>query len=124
MLHEEFIKDFLVSFPQFASIAEQEFYWWHGRQPPLHIFFSSVMDPFLVKEINSPTDPILVARIFEYLEKIAGSEVKGVDEALISTLSWLGNDEGTLNKARMYMGPKILKLSQDVESYWSRDIKV
>jgi hypothetical protein len=121
MLHDELIKDFLTTFPQFTDITEKEFYWWHGRQPPLHIFFSSVLDPFLVKEIDSPADPILIARIFEYLEKIAGSEVIGVDEALISTLSWLGNDEGLLMKARMFMGPKILKLSQEVESNWCKN---
>jgi hypothetical protein len=124
MVHDEFIKEFLETFPEFSDIAAQEFSCWRGRQPPLHIFFSSVLDPFLVKELDSITNPVLVARIFNYLEKLAGSEVKGVEEALISTLAWLGNFKGLMAKARDFMGPKTLNLSREVERYWSREVRV
>lgn len=120
MLHDEFIKEFLDTFPEFRDIAEKEFSCWHGRQPPLHVFFSSVLDPFLVKELNYITDPILLARIFKHMEKLAGSEVKGVKEALISTLTWLGNYKGLLANAQPFMGPKTLALCHEVEKYWSK----
>jgi hypothetical protein len=124
MIHDEIIKEFLETFPEFSDIAAQEFSCWRGRQPPLHIFFSSVLDPFLVKELNSTTNPALLARLFEYLEKLAGSNVKGVEEALVSTLAWVGNFDGLISKANQYMGPKTLSLSKEVERYWSRSVKV
>jgi hypothetical protein len=124
MVHDEFIKEFLKTFPEFSTIAEREFSCWYGSQPPLHIFFSSVLDPFLVKELDCITDPIFLTRIFNYLEKLAGSDVKGVREALISTFVWLGCDKGLLANAQAFMGPKTLRLSYEVERNWITNTKV
>jgi hypothetical protein len=124
MVHDEFIKEFLETFPEFRETAEKEFSCWHGRQPPLHIFFSSVLDPFLVKELDAITDPVLLSSVFKYLEKLAGSDVQGVREALISTFAWLGNFKGRMIKAQAFMGPKTLNLSFEVEKLWGKEIKV
>jgi hypothetical protein len=115
MLHDEFIIEFLETLPEFKLIAEHQFSSWRGRQPPLYVFLASVLDPYLVQELPLIANPELLARIFKYLEKLAGSDVKGVEEALVSTLSWLANFEGLLGKASEFMGPKTLKLSQEIE---------
>jgi hypothetical protein len=115
MLHEDFIQEFLETLPEFKLIAEHQFSSWRGRQPPLHIFLGSVLDPYLVQELPLITNPKLLARIFVFLEKLAGSHVKGVEEALVSTLSWLANFEGLLGKANEFMGPKTLELSREIE---------
>jgi hypothetical protein len=115
MLHEDFIQEFLETLPEFKLIAEHQFSSWRGRQPPLHIFLGSVLDPYLVQELPLITNPKLLVRIFVFLEKLAGSHVKGVEEALVSTLSWLANFEGLLGKANEFMGPKTLELSREIE---------
>jgi hypothetical protein len=124
LLHDEFIREFLETFPEFRRAAEEEFFCWKGRQPPLYIFFISVLDPFLVSELESMQDSVLLTRIFDYLEKLSGSDVAGVREALISTLTWLGNFDGLLEKARNFMGPKMLKLSLEVETVWTQKSRV
>jgi hypothetical protein len=124
LLHDEFIREFLETFPEFRPSAEEEFYCWKGRQPPLYIFFISVLDPFLVSELESMRNSVLLFRIFEYLEKLCNSDVAGVREALISTLTWLGNYEGLLDKSRNFMGPKMLKLSLEVETVWTQKSRV
>lgn len=116
MLHDDFIKEFLETLPEFKLIAEHQFSSWRGRKPPLHIFLGSVLDPYLVQELPLITNPKLITRIFDYLEKLAGSQVKGVEEALVSTLSWIENFEGLLGKASEFMGPKTFELSREIES--------
>ena len=116
MLHDEFIQEFLETFPEFKPIAQREFAFWRD-QPPLHIFFGSVLDSVLVKELDNLKNPKLLIRIFQYLEKLSGSKVAGVKEAILYTLTWLSNFEGLLERSRNYMGPNTLKLSLEVEVY-------
>jgi hypothetical protein len=116
MLHDEFIQEFLETFPEFTPVAQKEFACWRD-QPPLHIFLGSVLDPFLVKELDHITNPRLLIRIFQYLEKLSESKVAGVKEAILHTLTWLANYDGLLERSRNYMGTKTLKLSLEVEAY-------
>ena len=116
MKYESLIQDFLKEFPEIRNIATEKSNSWDSEIPLIHVFFGYVLNPFINQELISLENPILLDRIFQFLEKMAISDDESVHEVLALTiLQWIGQDSTRLKNARKMMRPNTLKLSYDIE---------
>ena len=60
--------------------------------------------------------------IFAFLEQLANQPDLHVQEVVsVSVCERLGDKQEWLAKARTYMGPATLHLSQEIEEFWGRE---
>lgn len=123
MTYESLIKEFIGTFPELKDKAEEEAKWWDGEIQLVHVFFSTVLNRFLVKELTSLENPKILARVFNFLESMAVSEDEGVQEVLVvTTLEYLSNYEVAVKNAKPLMLPNTRKLYDAMEK-WYDDYK-
>jgi hypothetical protein len=122
MNYDNLIQCFLETFPEFKEVATKESKWWDEEIPLVHIFFIYVLNPYLEKEFKNTENPVLLEKIFRFLEKMAISDDEGVQEVLgVTILERLGDDKKILEMAREKMGPNTLKMSHEIEKGWGRE---
>jgi hypothetical protein len=111
------IKEFMELFPEFNDLARDEYSCWYSGK---HTgpFFTCVLDPVLLKELSSMQNPLLLERIFTYLEDLELSQDKTKKEIVLSTLVNLCSDKDLFLKARPLMGEKTSRVSRYVERFW------
>lgn len=121
MTYNNLIKEFIENFPELEDAAKEEIKWWESEEPPVHVFFGNVLNPFLIGELSTMETPKLLDRIFDFLEAMAVSDEKDIREVLITTvLERLGDDKKILENARAFMRSKTRKMSDAIEEFWGR----
>ena len=123
LTYQNLIQTFVNEFPEFETNSKEEIEFWRGEEPPVHVFFGNVLNPFLVedllaKEVHSK----LLDRIFYFLERMAVSKDKKVQEVLgVAILERVGDDRKILKIARKIMLPETLKMSHEIENWVPRE---
>ena len=119
MKYETLIMEFVKSFPELKERSDSEFERWQGDEPPVHVFFGYVLNPFLLEQLTALDNPKLLHRIFEFLELMAESNDENVRDVLIATvLERLGDDKKILESAKIFMKSKTREMSDKVEKFW------
>lgn len=107
--------------PELRSNYEQELELWDGKDPGAHNIFGDVLNPFLLKLLDENNNKQLLSRIFAFLEKMAISQNKLVQEVLACTvLERIGDDKIILEKAEQFMGEATKKICIEINKGWGR----
>ncbi|KIL74843.1 hypothetical protein [Bacillus badius] len=118
------IEVFLEAVPEIKDIYKDEMEFWEGEFPGLHNIFGDVLNPFLLEQLKTEENSVLLQRIFDFLEKMATSIDSDIDNVLVVTiLARIGDDIGWLKKAVKYMGSNTLKKSYQFEKELGRSLK-
>jgi hypothetical protein len=113
----EFMNNNTVDTKLLKEISEIKLFYYkkleryHGEEPKRHIIFEDVLNPYLVNLLEIDEDRELISRIFDFLEKIAISNYKKVQDAL----RYLAYDKTILAKSQKYIGKETKKISYKIE---------
>ena len=125
MNYETLNYELIKSIPELEKAAKKEFDRWkegEEEEPPQHVFFGYVLNPFLLEKLTTMENPDLLNRVFEFLETMALSGDEDVVGVLTATvLERIGDDKMLLERARPLMGENTLRMSHEVERSWGRE---
>jgi len=86
-----------------------------------HVVFGDVLDPHLETLLESKGHDEQLRRIFAFLEQLANHEDVHVREVVqVTVCEELGDREGSLKKARQYMGQNTRRLFDEMEKELGR----
>jgi len=104
--------------PELAEAYRSELKWWGNQAPGAHVVYGDILSPHIDRLLRAG-DEMNLRRVFAFLEDLAQSEDKRVQELVAVTVcEHLGTEADLLSTSRHYMGPATLKLSRDVEKFW------
>jgi hypothetical protein len=121
MKYNSLVTEFIKFFPEFEAESKNFLKNWEDEELPVHVFFENILTNFLVRDGLVKMENLeLLKRIFEFMENMANSEDKYVQEVLTdSILASFGGDENKniRENARKLMGKETLILSYIVQIY-------
>ena len=108
--------------PALKPQYESELHWWGEEKPGVHIIFGDILTPYILTLLESNAQEEMLQHIFAFLEQLANQQDLHVQEVVsVSVCERLGDKQEWLAKARTYMGPATLHLSQEIEAFWGRE---
>ncbi|MEK4028322.1 hypothetical protein MKZ02_07080 [Pseudobacillus sp. FSL P4-0506] len=118
------IEAFLEAIPEIKDIYRNEIELWEGEFPGLHNIFGDVLNPFLLEQLKTEENRVLLQRIFDFLEEMATSTDNDIDNVLVVTiLARIGDDIEVLKKTVKYMGSNTFEKSYQFEKELGRTLK-
>jgi hypothetical protein len=114
------LNDLLVSrVPELREEIEAVRQWWAPELPGQHIIYGDILNPYLVKLLETRADDQRLQELFALLEELAKNPDDHVKEVVgVTVLEHLGGNKERLAKARRFMGPATLALSDEIERFW------
>jgi hypothetical protein len=92
---------------------------WGKELPGAHIVYGDVVVPYLRRLLQSSEASAEVAAVFALLEELLAREEQPLTDLVgASVLEGLNDDKAILSEARRHMGPRTLRLAQQVEDAW------
>jgi hypothetical protein len=107
-------EDLLSAVPEFRERYNHEFADWQPLEVPgQYIVFGFVVIPALRELLAADRQPVLLRRIFNFFEQMAGSSDAEVPNLLgVEIFEWLLGDPASLSVAWQYMGEETRKLAR------------
>lgn len=92
--------------PEIANAYQEEMAWWDDEPAPSHVVFGVVLNPHISRTLATRDEPTL-ARIFDFLERMAADADSRVQDVLRDTVLEHMRDESSASRetARRFMGP-------------------
>jgi hypothetical protein len=123
LTYDNLISIFLDEFPEFREVAEKHKSCWQEDEENdelVYVFFGWLTDP-IIELISKNKNKKLLYKLFQFFERMANSaeevqEVLGV-EIIESFITYTK----TLKNARKYMGENTLKMSFEIEPWFSKE---
>jgi hypothetical protein len=107
--------------PDLRAPYAEELRVWGDELPGPHIIFGDVLNPYLIKLLDSHHTTEQLQKVFEFLELLAHHDDVYIQELVAVTVcERLGDRRELLQKARKFMGPRTRQFSKEVEDFWGR----
>jgi hypothetical protein len=104
-------KELIKEIPEIIPFYEKELEGWRGEEEEKYSIFKDILNPYLINLLEINENKELISRIFDFLEKIAISNYKKVQDAL----RYLAYDKTILAKSQKYIGKETKKISYKIE---------
>lgn len=102
--------------PELQSRYEEEVEAWGEEMGP-HVIYDDVLNPYLAQLLDAPTDRKAdeqLRRAFGFLEELlAHPDPEFGDVARTTVAEDLGSNPALLERARLYMGPRMAEATRD-----------
>jgi hypothetical protein len=117
--YDGLIDDLSSRVPELREEIEAVRQTWAPEPPGQHIIYGDILNPYLVKLLETGADDQRLQEIFAFLEELAQNPDDHVREVVgVTVLEHLGGNKARLAKARRFMGPATLALSGEIERFW------
>lgn len=116
MNYNNLVFTMLGELPELRPAYEEEMQWLDEELP--HVIFSMVLNPYLFDLLGSIDDvpKSILTRIFSFLEVMANSNDKKIEEVLVVTvLESLAMERAIIPEAKKLMGPNALVFLENME---------
>ena len=116
MKYINLVEMLILKIPEIKNLYEKEINWWGDEEPGAHNIFGDIVNPYFLCLLKTEETQEHLKRVFDFLEEMAKSEDKLVQEVLNCTvLERLGDDKEILKRASKYMGQKTKNMSGNME---------
>jgi len=117
--YEEISQLLIKEFPELEEKYRKELEWWDDEEPGPHNIYGDVLNPYLLDLLRKENHNKKLRDIFSFLEELANSDNKKVQEVVTFTiLERLSSEPDLLKKAQKYMGPKLLQFLKELKKFW------
>ena len=113
-------------FPELAKEIKKEYDWWKDEEPPPYCLYEDVMNSsgFMQNLLYEETNIELIKRVFTMFEDMAMCEDVDVRTLVkVGLLEHLWGDVKLLTVAYKYMHPNTIKLSNELQPYFTTPFK-
>lgn len=108
--------------PEIAESYEEEVADWHrdGEHPGLHVVFGAVVNPYVVRALQSGRHGPELRRAFSFFEEMATSHDPAVQDVLVATVAERLTDPSIMDVALALAGPSTQRAIRKSQADWAK----
>ncbi|MCY3623706.1 MAG: hypothetical protein OXH68_18610 [Gammaproteobacteria bacterium] len=121
--YEDLGAKMVEEFPELEDAYRKELEWWSPDEPGPHVVYGNLLNPYIIRLLESEDSPETVQRAFDLVETLLAHEDVYVQQvAMVTVLEELQGKPEWLRLMKPHAGPLARQAVRELAQFWRGEL--